>query len=196
VEETAGILERAQQCGDDHSLSSAVFLHGLILAQRPEPDRSRGLSLLVTVREAVTQQRALAVFLPLIDIEFAKQKARHGLIDDAVVVLEAVLDDVIASGGIGPHGHATEVMVELLLQRGEPADVAAAREAIERLEAMPVEPGVVVHNIVLLRLRALVAQARGDEAEYQQYRDRYRAMANEIGFEGHMAMAEAMTSET
>jgi len=87
-------------------------------------------------------------------------------------------------------------MVELLLQRGEPADIAAAQEAIERLEAMPVEPGVVVHKIVLLRLRALLAQARGEEADYHQYRDRYRAMANEIGFEGHIAMAEAMVSET
>jgi adenylate cyclase len=196
LKETAGILERAQQCGDDHSLSSAVFLHGLILAQRPEPDSSRGLSLLVTAREAVTQQRALAVFLPLIDIEFAKQKARHGLIDDSVVMLEAVLDDVITSGGMGPHGAATEVMVELLLQRGEPADIAAAREAIERLETIPVEPGIVLNAIVLLRLRALLAQARSDEAEYQRYRDRYRAMANEIDYEGHIAMAEAMTSET
>jgi adenylate cyclase len=97
---------------------------------------------------------------------------------------------------MGPQVRATEAMVELLLQRGEPADIAAARDAIQRLETMPVEPGVVLNAIALLRLRALLAQARGDEAEYRQFRDQYRAMANEIGFEGHIAMAEAMTSET
>ena len=45
----------------------------------------------------------------------------------------------------------------------------------------------------LLRLRALLAQAQGDEDAYRDYRDRYRAMAKSLGFEGHMKWAEAMT---
>jgi adenylate cyclase len=197
VRETAEILQLAQQRADDLSVWSARSLHGLNLAQQHEPDRGNGLSLLATAREAVLSERSIAAFLPLIDIEFAKEKARHGDTDGAIRAMDAILQhDDNPSGGIGPQGRATEVMVELLLQRGEPTDIAAAREAVERLEAMPVEPGVVVHAIALLRLRALLAQARGDEAEYRQYRDRYRAMANEIGFEGHIAMAEAMTSET
>jgi adenylate cyclase len=51
---------------------------------------------------------------------------------------------------------------------------------------------LVVRDVTELRLRALVAKARGDQATYRDYRDRYRAMANELGFEGHMAWAEAM----
>jgi adenylate cyclase len=47
-------------------------------------------------------------------------------------------------------------------------------------------------EIWLLRLRALLARARGDEAAYRDYRDRYRAMATSVGFEGHMKWAEAM----
>ena len=41
-------------------------------------------------------------------------------------------------------------------------------------------------------LRALLARAQGDEEAYRDYRDRYRAMATELGFEGHMLWAEAM----
>ena len=52
---------------------------------------------------------------------------------------------------------------------------------------------MVIYEIALLRLRALLARACGDELEYRQYVDRYRAMANEIDFEGHIAMAAAMT---
>jgi adenylate cyclase len=193
LQETGGILERAEQRGDDLSLSSAGFLHGLILAQQPEPDRGRGLSLLATVREAVIQQRAMKVFLSLIDIEFAREKARHGQIDDAVAVVRSVLDHEITSGGIGPPGRAAEVLVELLLERGGPSDVAAAQEAIDRLAAAPTEPGVVIYDVALLRMRALVARAEGDEAAYRDLVDRYRAMAHEIGFEGHIATAEAMT---
>ena len=49
-----------------------------------------------------------------------------------------------------------------------------------------------VRDIWLLRLRALLARARGDETGYRDYRDRYRAMATSLGFEGHMKWAEAM----
>jgi adenylate cyclase len=46
--------------------------------------------------------------------------------------------------------------------------------------------------VPLLRLRALEAQSRGDVATYAQFRDRYRDMAKRLGFEGHIALAEAM----
>jgi adenylate cyclase len=57
---------------------------------------------------------------------------------------------------------------------------------------VPTEPGFVLHDIFLLRLRALLARTRGDEAAYRDFRDRYRRMAKTLGFEGHIAWAEAM----
>jgi hypothetical protein len=45
---------------------------------------------------------------------------------------------------------------------------------------------------LLLRLRALLARAQDNEARYREYRDRYRDMARTLGFEGHIAWAEAM----
>jgi hypothetical protein len=44
----------------------------------------------------------------------------------------------------------------------------------------------------LLRPRALVAMARGDEVAYRDLAARYREMAKSLGFEGHIAVAEAM----
>ena len=67
-----------------------------------------------------------------------------------------------------------------------------AAAAIERLAAVPTDPGFVLNEIALLRLCALLAQARGDDAAYRDYRDRYRDMAKSLGFEGHMKWAEAM----
>lgn len=51
---------------------------------------------------------------------------------------------------------------------------------------MATEPGFVIHNIWLLRLRALLARARDDATGYRDYRDRYSAMATSLGFEGHI----------
>ena len=49
-----------------------------------------------------------------------------------------------------------------------------------------------LRDITMLRLRALLARAHGDEVAYATVADRYRAMAESLGFEGHMAMAQAM----
>ena len=49
-----------------------------------------------------------------------------------------------------------------------------------------------MNDIWLLRMHALLAQALGDEPGYRDYRDRYRALATSLGFEGHMKWAEAM----
>jgi hypothetical protein len=51
----------------------------------------------------------------------------------------------------------------------------------------------VLHDTWLLLLRALLAQAHGDDAAYVDLRDRYRDMAKTLGYEGHIAWAEAMT---
>jgi adenylate cyclase len=193
VRDTAEILEVAEQRGDDLAVWSARFVHGFVLAQQPEPDRTRGLELLAPVRDAIVQQRAIIFFRPLIDIEFARQSALLGHIDDAVASLEGILRHAdIPVVCFGSYGRVIEVLVELLLQRGGPSDIAAAQQAIDRLAAYRTGPGVVINEIVVLRLRALVARACGEEATYRQYRDRYRALAYRIGFEEHMAMADAM----
>jgi hypothetical protein len=87
---------------------------------------------------------------------------------------------------------ATGVRAETLLDRGAESDVADAEAAITWLAAARTDDGLVVREVTLPRLRALLARARGDADAYCDYRDRYRAMATELGFEGHMAMAEAM----
>jgi hypothetical protein len=53
----------------------------------------------------------------------------------------------------------------------------------------------VIRDIWLLRLRMLLARAHGDTVAYRDYRDRYRAMAESLGFEGHIAWAEVMVAD-
>ncbi|MGZ4527821.1 MAG: hypothetical protein ACXVX7_15560, partial [Mycobacterium sp.] len=76
---------------------------------------------------------------------------------------------------------------------GGPTDLQEAQAAIDRLAAVPTDAGFVLHDLWLLPMRAAEARARGDELAYRDYRDRYRAMADSLGFEGHIAWAQAMT---
>jgi hypothetical protein len=107
--------------------------------------------------------------------------------------MRAAVGDLIGNGQLLGWGvPATSVVVKALLDRGADGDVAEAEGAIERLAAAPADDGLVMREVWLLRLRALLAQAHGDEAGYRDYRDRYRDMAITLGFEGHIAWAEAM----
>ena len=75
---------------------------------------------------------------------------------------------------------------------GPTGDLAEAHAPIEQFASAPADEGLVIRDIWLPRLRALLAHAHGDEAAYRDYRDRYRDMATSLGFEGHIAWAEAM----
>jgi hypothetical protein len=70
--------------------------------------------------------------------------------------------------------------------------MAEAETAIERFAAAPADDGLVMRDVWLLRLRALLARANGDDASYRDYWYRYRAMATSLGFEGHIKWADAM----
>jgi hypothetical protein len=49
-----------------------------------------------------------------------------------------------------------------------------------------------MRELMLLRLRALLAQTRGATARYRDLVERYRTMATSLGYEGHVAWVEAM----
>jgi adenylate cyclase len=189
---TAEFLSIAEQSGDDLALDLAQGVHGLVLAYQDGPARERGFELLVKVRERAANDRFSRTNLPIADAHIAREKARTGDIAGSIELASTVVDDLFNSGGSIWTALATSVLVEALLQRSGAGDLDEAASAIEQLAAVPTDPGFVLHEIYLLRLRALLARARGDEAVYRDYRDRYRDMAETLGFEGHLRWAEAM----
>jgi hypothetical protein len=87
---------------------------------------------------------------------------------------------------------ATGVLVQTLLDREVDGDVAEAEAAIERLAVAPADEGLVIRDIWLLRLRALLSRAHGDDIAYRDLVGRYRAMAESLGFEGHIDWAKTL----
>jgi adenylate cyclase len=190
LRDTAEALAIAERSGDNHlALVVALEARGIVLVHQDGPEREHGFDLLAQVREAALRER---VTRPQVDIQIAKEKVRTGDLDGAIDLSRAVTDDLFAAGEMIYRGSATTVLVDALLRRGSHTDVQEAQAAIDRLAAVPTDPGFVLHELPLLRLRALLAKAHGDEAGYCDFRDRYRAMATSLGFEGHMKWAEAM----
>jgi hypothetical protein len=195
VRESEDALRMAERSGDDHGLSAARLTLGVALVHRPtDAERDRGQQLLAEVSEMFLRREKNLADLPLVNVYLARERARRGDRDNAIPLMRAVVDQLVREGQLlGFWGiPATGVLVGALLDRGTDDDVAEAAAAIERLAAAPAEEGLVMRDIWLLRLRALLAGAHGDAAAYADFRDRYREMAKTLGFEGHIAWAEAM----
>jgi hypothetical protein len=192
MREIEDALQGAEQFGDDLALAFARMTLGLALVHRQTAaERDRGQKLLADVSEVLLHRQHNLCDLPLLEVYSARERARCGDRDDAIPLIRAVVDHLFRDGQLLVWGiPATGVLVETLLDRAADGDVAEAEAAIERFAAAPADEGLVIREIWLLRLRALLARANGDDTAYRDYRDRYRAMAESLGFEGHMVMAE------
>jgi class 3 adenylate cyclase len=194
VREIEDSLRIADRSGDDFAVAIARMTLGLALVHCPtDAERDRGQKLLAEVSDVFLRQGYALGELPLVNVYLAHEWFRRGDLDEAVSLMRAAVDHLFREGQLLEWGvPATGVLVEALLDRGADGDVAEAEAAIERLAAAPADDGLVIRKIWLLRLRALLARAYGDDSAYRDYRDRYRAMARTLDFEGHIAWAEAM----
>ena len=188
-------LRIAERSGDDLAVTFARATLGLALVhRRTAAERDRGHKNLAEVSDMFLRRRHNLCDLPLVNVYVARERARRGDRDDAIPLMRAAVDHLFREGRLPVWGPAAMgVLVDTLLDRGSESDVAEAEAAIERLAAAPADEALVMRDIWLLRTRALLAHAHGDATAYAEFRDRYRDMARTLGFEGHIAWAEAMT---
>ena len=172
----------------------ARVIPGLALVHRhTDAERDRGQKLLEEASDVILRRGHNLSELRLINVYLARERARRGDRDEAIPLMFAAVDQLVREGQLLSWGiPATGVLVETLLDRGAEGDVAEAEAAIERLAAAPGDDGLVIRDIWLLRLRALLARARGDDIAHKEFAGRYLEMAKSLGFEGHIAWAEAM----
>lgn len=193
VREIEAALEVAEGLSGDTALGLIRgTLSGALLSRDAPADRQRGLELLMQVRDTWLRERSRLYLIPIGDVYAARERARRGDSDGAIPVMREAIDQMYDAGRFGYGVPLTAVLVETLLDRSGQGDMAEAQTAIDRLANLPADEGLVLRDIWLLRLRALLAAACADGDAYCNLVSRYRAMARSLGFEGHIAWAEAM----
>ena len=192
IEDALRIAERSSDDVVVGFLRAALSL--ALMHRREADDRTRGAELGTEVCAVLRTQRRNLCDLPIIEIYVARERARGGDRDGAIPLMRAICDHLFRDGGLLLWSvPATGVLVETLIDRRGPGDLAEAEAAIERLAHARADEGLAVRNIWLLRLRALLDRAHGVDARYRAHRDRYRDMAKTLDFEGHIAWAEEMS---
>ena len=160
-------VQTAEATSNDIALSLAEYTLGVALLNRDAAaDRHRGLELMVQARDIWLRERALFL-VPVTELWAAREKARRGDRDAAIAVMRQAVDELHQAGRLGYGVWGTGVLVETLLERGAEGDLAEAQEAIDRLANLPADEGSAMREITLLRLRALLARARGDDVAYR-----------------------------
>ena len=152
VRESAEILELAEQFGDDLTLATARVGRLVVLTHLDELGIETGLEEIAAIRN-LALAAGTGPWTPLIDAAAARKRADAGDLDGAIEALRELVENLYDSGEMGWRIAAATALVELLLRRGADSDQHAARMATDRLAAVATEPGIVAHELPLLRLR-------------------------------------------
>jgi hypothetical protein len=193
VRELDEALQMAERSGDDTELGLIKYILGIALGTRDDAaDHQRGMELMAQVREMCADQRFYQSELPGFELHAARDRALRGDCEGAIPVIRRVVNEFFEAGQLAYGAVVTTYLVEALLDRGNEGDVTEAQGAIDRAAKLPPDESLVLRDVWLLRPRALVARARGDDDAYRELANRYGALAKSLGFEGHIAMAAAM----
>jgi adenylate cyclase len=191
LREIEAALDAAELSSDDMGVVLLRMAFGIALIHHS--DRQRGFDILRELRATCTDEQFALNLVPVFDLYLAREKAERGETDLAVQQLRALYAEMSSPGHYGNTDMAVAAMVETLLGRGRQSDIEEAAAVLEDFaRALSAAGTWASRDLTIQRLRALLARARGDEAAYRDFRDRYRARANELGYEGHMAWAAAM----
>ena len=113
----------------------------MTLVDDDDSQREERFALLAAVREAALQERFTLAWAWFVDIQLAAEKARTGDVDGAVEISRGALERLFGSGDKVSGTWCTVILVEALLRRGNDTDLQEAQAAIDRLAAVPTEPG-------------------------------------------------------
>lgn len=189
---TEEAVRSAQRASSDRALGLAGYAFAVVLLNRDNAaDRHRGLELMMQSRDIWLRKRSLFL-IPVTDIWAARETARGGDRDAAIAVMRQAVHDLRSAENVFYGVWGIGVLVETLLERAAESDLADAEEAIHWLAGLQADQGSAMCEITLLRLKTLLSRARGDEVVYRVLASRYSAMAESLGFEGHVDWTRAM----
>lgn len=184
--------QTAERAGNDIGLSGTQFALGTTLLCRDnDADRSRGLEMLTDIQRTWLPERTPSL-VPIVELFLGRERTRRGDAEASLPRMRSALENLHRQGRFGWCVSGTAFFAEALLQRGTGADLAEAEESADSLSDLPAAAGGAIPTITQLRLRVLLARARGREADHRTLVGQYRRTADSFGFRGHIQWADAL----
>ena len=185
-------MQAAERSAEDIAVVLIRMMLGFALVERGAADVDRGYDIFAEICATCAKERYAMNLVPSLRMFPARQMTARGDFDGAIAHARTALDEVFSSSNFFNFNWGTNTLVEALLARGTENDLNEAEAAIARLVNTLPGNRWAVRDVYVYRLSALLAHARGDDSGYRGFRDRYRAIADDLGYERHMAWAAEM----
>lgn len=182
--------EAVAKVSNDYALMLTEYSLGMALAHRDQTaDRQRGGAILR--RTLDTLHDRIPSLVPATEVWFGAEQARHGDRERVLPGMRRAVDELIQAGRIGYCVAAAATLVEVLLAGGAEQELREAENLVGRLSALKGEHDSAMLDIMLLRMNAMLVAVRGDR-DLPTLLECYLQTARSLGFEGHVAWAEAL----
>jgi adenylate cyclase len=188
LDELEAAMMSAERSSDDMSVVLSRFTFA-IASIHHGAHRGRGYDAMRALREVCINEQFALNLLPAFESYLALERADNGDVEGAIHSWRAIAEGMERAGAMSNMDLPLMFTAEQLTERGDYDE--AARE-IDRLATLGADLNWESREIAALRLRVLLARARGDMATYRALLVRYRAKADELGFEGHMLWAREL----
>ena len=165
----------AEKSAEDIALVLIRMTMGVALIASNSGDAKRGYEMLADLRQTCMKERYALNIVPGLDVTHVQlmiATGGHRRRDRARACRER--RNLLSTHNYSNCDVSTSRIVEALLARGTSADLNEAEAAVDRLAELLPRHMSALQDVSVLRLRALLAHARGDESGYRQFRDRYR----------------------
>ena len=180
----------AERRGDDNAVMLAEYGLGVALFfAASADDRERAERLLAATIETLRERTPSLV--PPTEVWLGAQVAKRDR-GAALPVMRRAVDELFRTNRVGYCVFTTATLVQTLLESESDSDISEAEVLMQRLADMGAAHDSAILRITLLRLRALLAGARGDRVAYFDLVAHYREMAESLDFDGHLAWAQTL----
>lgn len=178
----------AKSFGDVCGLILSGWGYGTILLRIPG-SYDDGIAVLHSTRTTAQEHRLGACAMATVATDLAVESAGAGHVDEAIDELRGVFDENL-SGFPTLAVFSAEALVDLLIDRGSAADLAEAKDVLERWRARKID--VAALNLWLTRAEALLAAAEGEGNTYGPLASHYLHQCERLNAVGRLDQARQM----
>ncbi|WP_396931825.1 ATP-binding protein [Mycolicibacterium sp.] len=193
VEEMGDALRRAESFGDICGLITAQCAYGTVLVRAQNAPHHDAIEVLLRAKSNIQKHNVFTLALGITVSDLAGEAARTGRRDEAIDDLRVSFVSHTDTGFRVFAGCVGEALVELLIDRGRPSDLAEARDIVGLWQHDGRD--IPALDLVRLRSRALLAAAEGDSEAHARFAGQYLDLCEKLDARGRLSEARRMVDE-
>lgn len=192
VDEMSGALERAESFGDRFGIIAAQWTYGTLLLSTDPDRRGAAIGLLERARAGILTHKIQNFAMAVIEPQLGLDWARRGRREEAIEMLRARVALHRCDATLFHYPGPAEALCELLIARDGPGDLREAEDLLEFWGEHT--PGTAPMDLWMLRVRALLAAARGHSQEYRTLSYSYLVACETVPAGGRLGEARRMAA--